>query len=144
MRLCSALLAVATIAASGWQGSLHAANSFTSGFKFLDPAIQALFVKGLEDAHIDVEVDASGTALYDQADEERASRLRFAILRETYVPAYHFKDVGLEQRFIDELKVRHIEFAIQIRDGARWITWAKVDDERVEALRRSLIAPQRN
>lgn len=110
-----------------------------NGFKFFDPATQAMFLKALDKDQILFEVSPDGTVIYSPKDEERVSKIRFMILENTYMPGYRFEDLLLEKRFLDALDLEKIKYFVEYRKGARWIFWSSGDDGRVDEIRRFII-----
>ena len=98
-----------------------------------------MFVEALKKEGIGFRVRSDGMILYPSRDEEKVRNLRFSLLRQSFVPSYRFADESLEERFMERLKAEGIKFAVELKDGKRWITWSKDDDQRVEVIRKAIL-----
>ncbi len=113
------------------------AISNRDGFKFFDGHTQMIFIEALKNEGISYEVGADGTVLYRPRDEREVNRIRNKILNELFVPSVHYEDKAYEQNFIDRLTSEGIDFGVEVKEGKRWITWSKADNQKVEIILQS-------
>jgi hypothetical protein len=106
-----------------------------NGFKFFDARLQKQFIDSLKKEGIPFRLREDGTVLYSPKDDGRVGKARISMLEESFVPSIHYEDESDEKLFMEQLKSAGVAFAIEVRDGKRWITWSKQDDERVSRLR---------
>ena len=109
-------------------------NLGENGFKFFDAHTQALIVEALKKEGIQFRLREDGTILYSPQDDARVQKIEMEVLHSSFVPSIHYEDESYERRFIEKLNSDHIAFGIENRDGKRWITWSKQDDEHVHKL----------
>jgi len=105
-----------------------------NGFKFDDPNTQATFIAALRKDGIPFQTQTNGTVTYDSRLEERVSRLRFAVLHQSFEPCTHFPDRALENQFTSRLRLEGIPFGIEMQGTKRLITWSRDDDERARKI----------
>lgn len=108
-----------------------------NGFKFFDAHLQTQFINALKKEGIPFRLREDGTVLYSPKDDARVSKARASMLDESFVPSVHYEDQNFEKRFIEKLNSEEIKFGIELREGKRWITWSKQDDQRVEKIFKS-------
>jgi len=114
-------------------------QSVENGFVFYEPKTQALFIQELKKEGIPYHVRDDGTVLYDARYEGKVSKIRLAVLNDSYVPAYHFNDERMEKEFMSQLRSQGIAFGVELRQGERFITWSERDSARVDAIRQRVL-----
>lgn len=115
------------------------AQTLDSGFRFLDPEQQALFVEAVRKGGLPFSVRDDGTFLYSSRDEERVTAIRARTLNAAFVPSAHFPDIEVEKRVTAALDSAKISFGINVRQGRRYVTWAERDTPRVESVIRAVL-----
>jgi hypothetical protein len=112
-----------------------------NGFMFFDSDTQARVVSALTKEGVPFEIRSDGYVIYRSQDEARVSRIRLAVLNESYTPNAHFFDQHREELFLARLKSEGIPFDVHVKKGDRWISWSERDDKRAEEIYRSVINP---
>jgi len=110
-----------------------------NGFRFSDPTFQKAFASVLEKKGIRFRQLEDGTVIYGAADDDKVKQIQNALLESSFAPSYRFEDEKLQVRFVDRLKSQGISFAVEIREGKSWITWAQNDDARVRGIREEIL-----
>jgi len=109
--------------------------AFDSGSKFHDDEMQKLYVEQLQKDGVPHKVLPDGSVAYSSRDEKIIKEGKMNFLHDSFEPHVCYFDKNREKRFLDALKAANIKYEIKEKPLGMCVTWAKMDDERVNQIR---------